>query len=92
MRCTYPRCRTKLRDGAGVQFVRPNGEVDRFCEKHAAGEWTKREIRRLSMEYMASLDRGIEWLRKEHTKEKSVSPLSSPEGPDLQTGPSPNSA
>lgn len=32
-RCTAKGCRTRIRDGRGNQFVAPDGEIERFCDR-----------------------------------------------------------
>ena len=32
--CTRPKCRTFVKVGDGIQVVRPDQSVDRFCFKH----------------------------------------------------------
>ena len=36
--CMAPHCRQFVPNGKGTQFVRKDGDVDRYCDKHATEE------------------------------------------------------
>lgn len=65
-KCTWPRCRTRLKAGEGQQFVRNDRNIDRYCIPHSIQEWNI--IGTLNHVFLGSVLGGE--VRKENSKRK----------------------
>lgn len=65
-KCTWPRCRTRLKAGEGQQFVRNDSVIDRYCIPHSIQEWDI--INRSINVFLGSVLGGE--VRKENSKRK----------------------